>query len=198
MPNIDTTQIEGFDSMTPEQQVAALLGVEIPEAVDLSGYVKKSVFDAKATEAATLSKQLRSRMSEQEAADADRAQAQAESEQRYSDLEIKYNELMRRTTIAEYKSRFLAQGYDDALAQSSAEALAAGDMEKVFANTEKYRKALEKKIKEGILDGTHKPAGAGGPKSEETDAGIEQARKIGKAKASSNQKTADVMKHYIG
>ncbi len=53
MATIDTSTIEGFDGMTADEKVAALLGVEIPEAVDLSGYVVKSVFDTKATEAET-------------------------------------------------------------------------------------------------------------------------------------------------
>ena len=39
---IDTTAIEGFESMTAEQKVEALLKVEVPEKVDLSGYIQKS------------------------------------------------------------------------------------------------------------------------------------------------------------
>ena len=42
---IDTTVIEGFESMTAEQKVEALLKVEVPEKIDLSGYVKKALLD---------------------------------------------------------------------------------------------------------------------------------------------------------
>lgn len=59
MAKIDTTTIEGYADMTAEQKLAALEALEIPEAVDLSGYVKKSVFDAKASEAATKSRELK-------------------------------------------------------------------------------------------------------------------------------------------
>lgn len=59
MAKIDTTTIEGYAEMTAEQKLAALEALEIPEAVDLSGYVKKSVFDAKASEAATKSRELK-------------------------------------------------------------------------------------------------------------------------------------------
>ncbi len=59
MPNIDTSTIEGFDSMTAEQKVEALLKAEIPEKVDLSRYVSKETFDKKASEASALSKQLK-------------------------------------------------------------------------------------------------------------------------------------------
>ena len=59
MPKIDTTQIPDFDSMTADEKVAALLGVEIPEKVDLSKYVPKETFDKKASEAADATKKLR-------------------------------------------------------------------------------------------------------------------------------------------
>lgn len=64
MATIDTSTIEGFDGMTADEKVAALLGVQIPDAVDLSGYVKKDVFDSKASEAATLAKQLKAKTTE--------------------------------------------------------------------------------------------------------------------------------------
>ena len=82
MSNIDTSHIEGFDGMTAEQKVEALLKLEIPEAVDLSGFVKKSVFDAKASEAAELSKKLKGKMSEDELAEAERQRMQAENDQK--------------------------------------------------------------------------------------------------------------------
>ena len=37
---IDTSKIEGYEDMTPEQKVAALEGADIPDP-DYSGYVKK-------------------------------------------------------------------------------------------------------------------------------------------------------------
>lgn len=60
MAKIDTTQIEGYAEMTAEQKLAALEKMDIPEKVDLTGYVKKSVFDAKASEAAAASRELKS------------------------------------------------------------------------------------------------------------------------------------------
>lgn len=80
MATIDTSTIEGFDSMTADEKVAALLGLQIPDAVDLSGYVAKSVFDTKATEAANLSKQLKAKITEAETATGALTTAQAELE----------------------------------------------------------------------------------------------------------------------
>lgn len=80
MATIDTSTIEGFDGMTADEKVTALLGLQIPDAVDLSGYVAKSVFDTKATEAANLSKQLKAKITEAETATGALTTAQAELE----------------------------------------------------------------------------------------------------------------------
>lgn len=80
MANIDTSTIEGFDGMTADEKVTALLGLQIPDPVDLSRYVKKDVFDAKATEAASLAKQLKAKTTEAETATGTLSTAQAELE----------------------------------------------------------------------------------------------------------------------
>ena len=82
MANIDTSTIEGFDGMTADEKVTALLGLQIPDPVDLSGYVKKDVFDAKATEAASLAKQLKTKTTEAETAAGTLSTTQAELEAR--------------------------------------------------------------------------------------------------------------------
>ena len=64
MPTIDTSSIDGFDTMTPEEKVAALLEMDVPERVDMSLFVAKETADKYATEAANLKKQLKSKMSE--------------------------------------------------------------------------------------------------------------------------------------
>lgn len=80
MATIDTSTIEGFDGMTADEKVTALLGLQIPDAVDMTGFVRKDVFDAKATEAANLTKQLRTKTSDAETASTALAAAQAELE----------------------------------------------------------------------------------------------------------------------
>lgn len=81
MATIDTSTIEGFDGMTADEKVAALLGVQIPDAVDLSGYVKKDIFDSKASEAATLAKQLKAKTTEADSATGMLTTTQAELEE---------------------------------------------------------------------------------------------------------------------
>ena len=61
---VDTSKINGFDALDENAKKAlAGLEVEVPEP-DYTGYVKKEVFDKKASEAADLSKQLKSKMTE--------------------------------------------------------------------------------------------------------------------------------------
>lgn len=197
MPNIDTSTISGFDGMTAEQKVEALLKLDIPEAVDMSGYIKKSVFDAKAKEAAELSKKLKGKLTDDELAEAERQKAQEESDKKYADLEGKYNELVKKSTIAEYTAKYIALGYDKDLAADTAKAMADGDMEKVFANGEKHRVAMEKKMKEDLLKGTPRPDGSGGNdggKGESED--VKKARELAKARNSGNAGYEDIMKNY--
>lgn len=120
-------------------------------------------------------------------------EAKAADAQRYADLEAKYNEILKKSTISEYKAKYLAQGYDEPLAEDTAKALESGDMAKVFENAEKFKKALEAKIKADLMDNTPKPnGGAGG----NVNPVVEQAKNIGKAKAEANKASADVLKHY--
>lgn len=196
MANISTDKIDGFDSMTAEQKVEALLGLEIPDQVDLSQYVLKETFDRKATEAAELSKKLKGKLSEDELAEAERQRIQAESDQRYTDLESKYNELLKKSTIAEYKGKFLAQGMDEKMAGEAATALADNDTAKLFDIQQKFNDELKKKIEADLVKGTKKPDGAGGSQGE-TDPAVERAKRIGASRATANKESADILSKYI-
>lgn len=194
MATIDTTAIQGFDSMTAEQKLEAVLKIELPDVPDMSKFVSKETFDKKASETADLSKKLKEALDEEGKKKLAEEEAKAADAQRYADLEAKYNELEKKSTISEYKANYLAQGYDEALAKETAEALANGDMAKVFTNAEKFKTALEAKIKADLMDSTPKPGGGAGGS---TNPLVEQAKEIGKAKAEANKAAADVMSHYI-
>lgn len=152
---IDTSTISGFDAMSVEDKLKAILSLEVPDPVDLAGYVKKDVFDAKATEAARLSKQLKEKMTDDE--QTKEAEARAKQE-----LEEKYNALLKESAISKYKARYLAIGYDEKLAEDTATALFEGNVDKVFANNEKFNSAFEQRVKADVLKGTPAPAAASG------------------------------------
>lgn len=190
MPTIDTSTIEGFDSMTAEQKVEALLKAEVPEKVDLSLYVSKDTADKYATEAAELKKQLKSKMTNDEA-----AKAQADADRKA--LEDKYTELLRKSTIAEHTARYITMpGYDEKLARETAEALFDGDMERVFSNQQKANAAYEKKLRADLVKQDPKPSGAGGG-NEEKDEAVEFAKNLGKQRADALKNANEGLKHYL-
>lgn len=142
---ISTDKIKGFAEMSDADKVAALLSMDVPDEVDMSQFVEKKVFDAKASEAANLSKQLKAKMSDEE------AKAAKEAEEREA-MEKELASLRKEKAIGAYKAAYLELGYDSAMAEENASALHAGDFAKVFANQKKFIEAQKKAAAAGALD----------------------------------------------
>lgn len=157
MAKIDVTQIEGYENMTAEEKLKALEAFDVPDP-DYSGYVKKEQFDKTASELAGAKKQLRDKMTEDEAA------KQKEKEER-EELQSKYDKLLRESEISKHKAKLIALGYDEALADETATAMADGDSEKVFINQQKHLTAFEKKVRAEALKDTPKPTPDGDSKT---------------------------------
>ena len=147
---IDVSKIEGYADMTPDEKIAALESYDAEDNHD--GYIKKKLFDKTASELAEAKRQLKAKMTE------DEISKQKEQEER-AELEAKYNALLRESNISKYK------GYDEELADSTAEAMIDGNSEVVFANQQKHLISVEKKLKADILKNTPKPTGDGEAKS---------------------------------
>ena len=162
-------QIENYENMTDAEKVAALEAFE----PDMSGYVAKAVFDKKASEAAELSKQLKSRMTD------DEAKAIKDAEEREALLK-RVAELEHEKLVNQYLTSYLAMGYDEKLAKSSAEALANGDIDTVFKNQKTHADTREKNLKTELLKQTPPPAAGGTPEAgmtKEKFAGLTLAEK---------------------
>ena len=151
---ISTEKIEGYKDMTLEQKLAALESYEMDEP-DYSGYVSKEVFDKTASELANSKKQLREKMSAEEI----KAKEDAE---KMEALIKERDTLLREKTVATYKASYLSLGYDENLAMATAEALANGELDKVFANQKKHNESVEKKIRADVLKSTPTPEGGNG------------------------------------
>ena len=151
MASIDTSRIEGYAEMTPEQKVEALEKYAIADP-DYSGYVKKDVFDKTASELAQTKKDLKARMTEEE-----RQKAEAEAElKKYKD---QAETLQREKNIADNKAKFISLGYDDALATETAEALEKGDFATVFKNQKAVIENVKKIAKGEAAASMPTPAG---------------------------------------
>ena len=146
------------EGMSVEEIEAALKDIELP--IDNSAEIErlKTALSKSNSEAADFKKQLREKMTTEEA----KAKEDAE---KMEDLQNKYDALLKESTIAKNKARFLALGYEDSLATEVAEAMANGDTDKVFAAQKKHLDSVEKKIREDVMKDTPKPTGGSSGKT---------------------------------
>lgn len=169
---IDTSKIDGYSEMTAEQKIVALESceIEVPDIKLIEQELEKhKAATSKAnSEAAAYKKQLNERMSETEKAEAERLAAENEREaaRKAADdaITAELETLRRENAITKHKARFLGLGYDEALANETAEALASGDMDKVFKNqstfiTNREAAILADKVKNMPVTEHKEPAG---------------------------------------
>ena len=101
-----------------------------------------------------------------------------EQEEKFANMEKELSELREAKRVSEFKAKFIAQGYDEALAEDTAKAMADGDSAKVFANQQKFLDEYAKQVKADALKKTPKPTpGAGGGTGE-----MDYAKKIEEAR----------------
>lgn len=187
--NIDTSTIENFDSLSAEEKVDALLKLDLPDnSAELARM--KSALDKATSEAADYKKQLKGKLTEDEA-------AAAEREAKWAEMEEKLKELETEKTISTYKASYLAMpGFDEKLAEDTAKALAEGDMKAVFANQQKANAAYEKKLRAEMVKQDPKPDGAGGD-DQKKDTAVEFARNLGKQRADALKSANEGLKNYF-
>lgn len=143
------------EGMTLEEIETALKDIDLP--TDNSAEIDrlKTALSKSNSEAADYKKQLREKMTTEEA----KAKEDAE---KYEEVVKERDALLREKTILAHKTQYLALGYDEHLANDTAEAMVNGELNKVFANQKKHLETMEKKIREDALKGTPKPEGGNG------------------------------------
>lgn len=184
---IDTTAIEGYSEMTPEQKLAALESFEYEDNSAELERMKNAVSKAN-SEAADWKKKHNALLSEDE----QKKQKDAET---LADMQKELEALRKDKTVSEYTAKYIALGYDKDLASETAKAMADGDMAKVFENGEKHKAAIEKKIKEDLMNKTPKPGGAGGS-DKQTDPAVEKAKELAKSINGTDKSYNDIMSKY--
>lgn len=149
MAKIDTTKIEGFDTMSAEDKLAALMGYEFedPKPADNNAEINKlkAALSKANSESAEWKRQFRDKQSEAERAEAERA----ESIQKMQD---ELTALKREKVLSEYSKQCMAIGYDSALAAECAEAMADGRMNDVFAIQQRFLDAKKKELEANALN----------------------------------------------
>lgn len=149
MARIDTTKIEGYENMTPEEKIAALESLEYDDnSAELERY-KNAVTKAN-NEAAEWKRKHNAFLSEEE-------KKKQASEEELSTLRQQVEEFRREKTIAGHKAQLLALGYEEALAGDTAEAMANGEIAKVFANQKIFLESHDKAYKAKLMGETSTP-----------------------------------------
>ena len=140
------------EGMSLEDIENALGGIELP--VDQSAEIDrlKNALSKSNSESAEYKRQLKAKMTD------DELKAKEDAE-KWEKIEKERDELLREKAISTNKVRLLALGYDESLADETAEAMVNGELDKVFANQKKHLDNVEKKIKSEILNKTPKPDG---------------------------------------
>ncbi len=143
------------EGMTVEEIEKALEGIDLP--TDNSAEIDrlKNALSKSNSEAAEMKKQLREKMSAEEL----KAKEDAE---KMEALIKERDALLREKTVTSHKAKYLTLGYDEKLATETAEALANGELDKVFDNHKKHNESVEKKIRAEVLKETPKPEGGNG------------------------------------
>lgn len=154
MPKIDTTKIENYANMTAEEKVKALEAYEFE--VDNSDVERLKTAVSKAnSEAAEWKKKHNALLSEEERKEAERLEAQQA-------IEKEIAELRKEKTVTENKAQFISLGYDEKLAGETANALADGNLSKVFENQKIFLEQIKKVQRaEALAGASEPPAGTG-------------------------------------
>lgn len=146
MAKIDTTKIAGFDEMTAEDKLNALLGYEFEEPKEPEDVTKlKNALSKANSDAAEWKRQFREKQTEAERAEAERKEHEAA-------VEEELRALRRDKTIGGYVAQCLALGYDKDLALRAAEAMADGDAAAVLSCQQDFIEAKKKELEATALN----------------------------------------------
>lgn len=178
------------DGMTVEEISEALKGVQMP--ADQSAEIDRlrNSLTASNSDAAEWKRKYRETLDES-------TRTAQEREEEHKSLLQRLETLEAEKRIAGYKATYIAMGYEEGLAQSTAEAIQAGDMAKVFENQRTHQASMEQKIRADLMRSSGRPGGDGDSEKKDEDDAIAQARRIAQARAKADKASADVLNQYL-
>lgn len=186
---IDTTTIEGYSDMTAEQKLAALEAYEYEDNAAELERLRNANSKAN-SEAAEWKRKHNALLTEEQ------QKKQAEDEE-LSNIRTELETLRKEKLISEYTAKYIALGYDNALAADTAKAMAEGNMETVFANGEKHRAALEKSIKANLMQNDPRPGGSGGGDDDPSDdPAVAKAKQLAQSRSGNRKSYEETLAHY--
>lgn len=140
------------EGMSVEDIEKALESIDLPEDGSAEIERLKNALSKSNSEAADYKRQLKDKMSDEE-------RKAKEDAEKWEEMEKNYNALLKKDAVSTNKAKLLGLGYEETLAEETAEAMVNGELDKVFANQKKHLEAVEKKIRSELLKDTPKPEG---------------------------------------
>ena len=136
---LDTSRIAGWDELSAEDKVKALLEQEIEvEQTETADAIKlKNALNKACEEAASYKKALREKQSEAERAEADRAE-------QYKALQDELASYRNKERVSSYKAQLMAAGIDPDTADLMAKSLPEGVSDEYFQATKSFLDAQRK------------------------------------------------------
>ena len=157
---IDTTKIDGFETMSDAEKIAALSNYEFVDANEVEAKYKKLISERN-TEVAQYKKanqklddELKARMDEAEL-------KQREKDDELAKLKEQYEATIKEGRVAKQMAVYKSLGYSDELAKETAEAFINGDYDTVNANQLKAHAEFEKSIRAEVVRSDPKPTSKG-------------------------------------
>jgi uncharacterized phage infection (PIP) family protein YhgE len=167
MPSIDTTAIENFDTMDADQLREFIKGFTYEDNAQAladaqtQAQKNKNAFDKAAHDLADYKKKLKTALGDLADVQANSAtqieETKTRADEQIAEMQKQIAEFQRDKTIAQHTARYVALGYDEALAAETATALSDGDLEKVFANQQAFMAEHDKAIKAASVQKPTKP-----------------------------------------
>lgn len=178
------------EGMTADEIISALEKVADPSAEVEK--LRNAVTKANG-EAAEYKKQLKAKRTDDENAAQEKADKLAEMQKQIEVLTADKENLVKEKTLASYREKFVAQGYDAELANKAASALADGDMDKVFKFQSEFMTAHDTAYKASLLKDMPTPPGADGNGDGADSAGVSFAKRFAKERVDANKASSDAM-----
>ena len=151
---IDTSKIEGYADMSPEDKVKALEALEIEDnSSELERY--KNATTKANSEAAEYKRQLKA-LQEKTSAGA------SDAEKQMAELKEQVETLQREKTISVRTASFMKVGMDEETANKCSEAFTNGDSDSFFKAMETFLTEHDKAFKADLLKDTPRPKTEGG------------------------------------
>ena len=195
MKTVDVSTIEGYAEMSAEDKVKALEAFEYEDNTAELERLKNSVSKSNA-EAKSWKDKYNAKLTDEDKKKEAAEEAKKQEAQKFADLESKYNELLKQSTLKEHTISLTGLGFDEKLAGETATAIVDGDAAKLFANMKKFLETYRKTIEKELMDKTPGVSGNGAQSQNEEDPAIAFVRARAHQKAEAAKQADEVRKMF--